>query len=155
MPSGRKPIPTHLKVVRGNPGKRPLNENEPTPEGPAEMPEYLSPAAREHWPIVAKQLEDAGVLTSIDVHALALYCEAFARWRNALAEVARSGPVYTTPQGFAMQSPHLSIANKAQEQMTKLLIEFGMTPSSRTRVTKAPKDEQDPFKAFVKKPRAQ
>ena len=28
---GRKPKPTALKVLEGNPGKRPLNENEPIP----------------------------------------------------------------------------------------------------------------------------
>jgi hypothetical protein len=28
---GRKPVPSHLKVIRGNPGKRTLNQNEPLP----------------------------------------------------------------------------------------------------------------------------
>ena len=28
---GRKPLPTALKVLRGNPGKRPLNENSRSP----------------------------------------------------------------------------------------------------------------------------
>ena len=28
---GRKPKPTALKILEGNPGKRPLNENEPIP----------------------------------------------------------------------------------------------------------------------------
>ena len=29
---GRKPLPTKIKLLRGNPGRRPLNENEPEPE---------------------------------------------------------------------------------------------------------------------------
>ncbi|MEQ8198694.1 MAG: phage terminase small subunit P27 family, partial [Clostridiaceae bacterium] len=29
---GRKPKPTAIKVLEGNPGKRPLNKNEPKPE---------------------------------------------------------------------------------------------------------------------------
>jgi len=29
--AGRRPKPTHLKVVTGNPGKRKLNDKEPTP----------------------------------------------------------------------------------------------------------------------------
>ena len=28
---GRKPKPTNLKVLEGNPGQRPLNDNEPKP----------------------------------------------------------------------------------------------------------------------------
>jgi P27 family predicted phage terminase small subunit len=150
---GSKPIPTALKVVRGNPGKCPLNENEPTPKGEAEMPKWLSPTAAEHWPIVAKQLRDAGVLTSVDAHALAMYCEAFARWRVAMDALQREGPIYTAKNGFPSQSAYLTIANTAFDQMRKMLIEFGMTPSSRSRVTKAPSDDGDQYSAFVKRPR--
>lgn len=147
---GRKPVPTALKIVRGNPGGRPLNENEPTPSNEIERPDYLSPQAAEHWPIVAKQLHDAKLLSSVDVAALALYCEAFARWRHASDQVQKFGPVVKAPSGFPVQSPYLAIANKAHEQMCKLLIEFGMTPSSRSRVSKVESDDADPYKAFVK-----
>jgi len=30
--AGRKPKPTALKIIEGNPGKRPLNKNEPKPD---------------------------------------------------------------------------------------------------------------------------
>jgi P27 family predicted phage terminase small subunit len=39
-----------------------------------------------------------------------------------------------SPSGYAIQNPWLSIANKAFDQMMKLMTEFGMTPSSRSRV---------------------
>ena len=29
---GRKPTPTHLKAITGNPGKRPINHAEPRPD---------------------------------------------------------------------------------------------------------------------------
>lgn len=138
---GRKPIPTHLKVLRGNPGKRPLHENEPTPEPGATMPSYLSPEAAAHWPTVADQLEAAGVLTRLDQSALALYCETFARWRYAMDHVAEHGAVIVSPSGLAKRSPHLVIADRAFEQMLKLLTEFGMTPSSRARVSKVRPDK--------------
>ncbi|RQR29406.1 phage terminase small subunit P27 family [Burkholderia sp. Bp9142] len=150
---GRKPTPTALKIARGNPGKRPLPENEPMHTGEATAPEWLSAQAAAHWPIVAKQLGDAGVLTSVDTAALALYCEAFARWKHANDQVVKYGPVIKAPSGFPVQSPYLAIANRAHEQMTKLLIEFGMTPSSRSRVTKVPSDDIGLYAAFVKRPR--
>jgi P27 family predicted phage terminase small subunit len=146
-------MPTALKIVRGNPGKRPLPEDEPTPTLNAEMPAYLSPAAAQHWPIIAQQLSEAKLLASIDAAALALYCEAFARWRHASDQVAKFGPVVKAPSGYPVQSPYLSIANKAHEQMVKLLVEFGMTPSSRSRVSKVQNDDDDPYKAFVKQPK--
>lgn len=150
---GRKPVPTALKIVRGNPGKRPLNENEPTPKSDADMPDWLSKEAAKHWPVVAAQLRDAKLLSAVDGAALALYCEAFARWRHASDQVSKYGPVVKAPSGYPVQSPYLSIANKAHEQMCKLLIEFGMTPSSRSRVSKVEDKDDDPYAAFVKQPR--
>lgn len=49
--AGRRPKPTHLKVVTGNPGKRKLNDKEPTParEIPS-PPEHLS-----DWGKVARE----------------------------------------------------------------------------------------------------
>lgn len=135
---GRKPTPTALKLVRGNPGRRPLPVDEPRPKAGAEMPDWLSPAAQEHWPLVADQLTDAGILSNIDGPALALYCEAFARWRHANDQVVKFGPVVKAPSGFPVQSPFLSISNKSWEQMAKMLVEFGMTPSSRSRVNAIP-----------------
>jgi P27 family predicted phage terminase small subunit len=149
-----KPVPTALKLVRGNPGKRPLNANEPTPPALAEArqpPDWLSPAAQKHWPDIAGQLHEAGILTSIDVAALGLYCEAFARWRDANAQIVRFGTVVKSPSGYPIQSPYLAIANKAHEQMTKLLAEFGMTPSSRSRVTAKKPDPAEQYAKFVGK----
>ena len=42
-------------------------------------------------------------------------------------------------RGFLFQavSPYLLIANKAHDQMAKMLVEFGMTPSSCSSVTNA------------------
>ena len=140
---GRKPEPTALKLVKGNPGRRPLPAAEPRPKLGAEMPAWLSPAAQEHWPIVAEQLTAAGILGDTDGAALALYCEAFARWRHANDQVAKFGPVVKAPSGFPVQSPFLAISNKAWEQMAKMLIEFGMTPSSRSRVTATPEEVPD------------
>ena len=44
---GRPPKPTYLKVLEGNPGKRPLNENEPKPKPSApKCPAWLSPVCQ-------------------------------------------------------------------------------------------------------------
>jgi P27 family predicted phage terminase small subunit len=146
-----RPVPTALKIVRGNPGHRPINKAEPMPPSDAAMPAWLSPEAQEHWPLIAGQLRDAGILTVIDAPALALYCESFARWKNANDQVVKYGAVVKSPNGYPIQSPFLAIANRAHDQMVRLLAEFGMTPSSRSRVTTMKKDEGAPFAKFVKK----
>ena len=102
--------PTALKLIAGNPGRRPLPENEPQPEPGAEMPDWLTEEARVHWPQVAKQLEDnVGVLTRMDQVALAIYCEKSAQYKEAHDRVVKHGTIVKSPNGFPMQSPFLAI----------------------------------------------
>ena len=144
-------VPTALKILQGNPGHRPLNQNEPQPDRGAEMPDDLTTDAKKHWPKIATQLEAAGLLTKIDAAALALYCEAYARWRDACANVTRYGTVVKSPKGYPIQSPYLSIANRAHEQMVSLLKEFVMTPASRSKVSAAPQTQKEnPFLRMLK-----
>lgn len=149
---GRKMTPTAMKVLRGNPGKRALPKNEPqgrrrqrTPSAPS----YLGEDAAAEWRRVARTLHEMRVLTEADLQALALYCAAFERWRAAEAEIEKEGlvvPTGTTGRGVKA-NPAVSISNMAWEQMRKILIEFGMTPSSRARVQALDggEAEADPF----------
>lgn len=153
--AGRKPKPTNLKLIQGNPGKRKLPEHEPTPdvadpEYPA--PEHLSEFAKAHWGAVCRMLSEANVLTVMDLDALAMYCDAYARWVEANEKIRVTGTVVKAPtSGYPMQSPYLSVANKAFEQMRAILTEFGMTPSSRTRVKTVSKAKDDPLDKYLGK----
>lgn len=142
---GRKPKPTKLKLVEGNPGKRPINKREPQPKGPPRMPRVLSPAARKQWRKIAGKLSAFGVATNVDEEALALLCEAWARWIDAEEHLRKFGVVVKSPKsGFPMPSPYLAICNTAMKQIKDLLVEFGCTPSSRTRLKAAQEDWSDP-----------
>lgn len=145
--AGRKPKPTNLRILGGNAGHRPLPENEPEPEiGTMDAPDGLSEKAQGQWDLVAKQLYDCGLLTELDKPALVQYCEAYARWSDANEHIKTYGAVVKAPSGFPVQSPYLAIANKAFDQMSKLLVEFGMTPSSRTRIeVKPPKKSSSTY----------
>src|SRR5690606_36938676 len=78
MPKGRKPKPTNLKVLEGNPGKRPLNQNEPKPKPiRPKCPTWLDKEAEKMWRSLAPELESLHLLTIIDVAALAAACQ---RW---------------------------------------------------------------------------
>jgi P27 family predicted phage terminase small subunit len=94
---------------------------------------------------MSRSLFDLGLLTRIDRTALAAYCQLWARWVKAEGEVERLGEVVKAPQtGYPMQNPYLGIANTALKLMHNYLVEFGMTPSSRSRVkAKTPKGQAD------------
>ena len=88
---GRKPTPTAIKELEGNPGKRPLNKNEPKPTKKAPpCPKWLEPEAKKEWRRLAKKMEQLGVLTEVDMAAFAGYCQAYARWREAEDFISRA-----------------------------------------------------------------
>jgi len=83
---------------------------------------------------VSIDLEPLGLLTKIDMAALAAYCMAYSRWVEAENMIRKHGMLVKSPNGYPMQSPYLAIANKAVEQMKSFLTEFGMTPAARSRI---------------------
>jgi phage terminase small subunit len=64
--------------------------------------------------------------------------------------VLKFGLVVKAQSGFPVQSPYLSIANQQSDRMLRLLIEFGCTPSSRSRVTVTKPAAAAEFAKFVK-----
>ena len=135
---GRRPNPTALNVMRGNPGKRTKNKAEPeVPPKLPNCPKHLEGDARKEWKRMGRILLDYGMITTVDQRAFELYCTAYARWLDAERQLAQFGFVVRSPNNFPIQNPLLAIANKAMKQCQDLLVEFGMTPSSRSRVAGA------------------
>jgi P27 family predicted phage terminase small subunit len=158
MKPGTRPKPTHLKLVTGNPGKRPL----PTAEArvaPAlpSPPPHLSDDAKVEWSRVSEELYKAGLLSSLDRAALAAYCQAHGRWsqaERAIAEMGKrdmltGGLMIKTSNGNAIQNPLVGTANKAMSDMVRYAAEFGMTPSARTSITATPPDGKDPAAEYL------
>ena len=136
---GRRPKPTAIRRMDGNPGKRGWNSDEPMPpDRLPTCPEHLSNVAAKEWRRVAKTLHSIGVLTVIDRAALAAYCQAYGRWVEAEEKLADTPTIFKTPSGYVQQSPWLAIANKQLELMGRYMTELGMTPASRSRVSGGP-----------------
>lgn len=132
---GRKPKPTALKLLEGNPGKRPLNAKEPKPEKKApRCPSWLEPEAKKEWKRMSKTLETMGVLTQVDGAAFAGYCQAYARWKEAEEFLTKHGTIFKTPSGYIQQVPQVSIAQTYLKVMKDFCSEFGLTPAARTRI---------------------
>lgn len=151
---GRKPKPTALKLLTGadQVHKERLNPDEPKPEirMPA-CPEQLQGEARKEWFRMGKKLHALGLVTEIDKAALTVYCQAWGRWSDAEANLAKYGPVIFAKTGIPIQSPYMSIANKALELMMRSLVEFGMSPSSRSRVKVDKPEEEDALEALMRR----
>lgn len=137
---GRRPKPSHLKLVTGVPGKRPVNAKEPrVARSRPSSPSHMSDKGRETWGYVTGLLDRMGVLTEIDAVALEMLCEAYADYLAAKAELKDFGSDYyttLTALGDKMHRAHPAVAQKndADRRIRAWLSEFGMTPSARSRV---------------------
>jgi len=132
---GRKPKPTALKLMDGNPGKRRINGAEPKPPGGLpDCPEHLAPEAQAEWHRIAGSLNKIGLLTQVDRATMAAYCQCYARWVEAEQRLAETPMILRMPSGYIQQSPWLTISNKALELMVKYMSELGLTPASRSRL---------------------
>jgi len=112
-----------------------MNEKEPLVEVTIpDPPDYLVDEEIDIFVTTAGKLARMRVMTEADVDALAIYCVNFFRWKEATQKVREIGMIIKSPKGYLIQNPYLAIANKAQKCCMDILTEFGLTPSSRTRV---------------------
>lgn len=151
-------MPVNVHVLNGNPGGKAkdklVDHVSPQTKLPR-APDHLLPDAAVEWRRIGRELKKLGLVSSIDRAALALYCQAWARWVMAetkLKELGEDGMIDVTPSGFAQMSTWLQISNRAATQLQRALIEFGMSPAARNGVTPLPKKEkEDGGKASDKK----
>jgi P27 family predicted phage terminase small subunit len=152
---GRTPTPTNLRILRGNPGKRPLRMDEfrPAAEIPS-CPRHLKGEARKEWLRVTKELLQYGMVSAVDRGALAMLCTLWGRYVDAeemIEKAAEQAPgskglFVKSPNGYPIQSPWLAVSNKAIEQYKSMCAEFGLTPAARVRVI--PTTTQAPLPGF-------
>lgn len=152
---GRLPKPTQLKIVQGTQRRDRMNPDEPVvPEGDVVMPTYLKGRARKFWHYHAPILTAMGLLTVADVAMLAELCETEAEFWTARDDVRKRGiEIESTrydrktdrPYTVTEDNPSVKIASDAGKRMKAILVEFGLSPSSRTRVKAQKPVEVDPL----------
>lgn len=141
---GPAPTPTALKIMKGNPGKRPLNKLEPMPEvGAPQPPDFIQGSALDGWNRITETLAPTRVLTLADWLVMAMTADAYGRWVDAREQVASTGGPVVNNKGTVQQNPYVWERNKAFEQLEKLLPKIGLTPADRSRLQAAPQENTD------------
>jgi P27 family predicted phage terminase small subunit len=144
---GPKPKNPALKLLAGNPGKRPVgavtSAGTARPGRPDRPRELKGEAARE-WERIVPELEAAGWLAVIDRAGLAAYCCAWAQFAWAEGVIQREGAIVSEPVqtakgevvGSRMKAhPAVKMRHDAAAQMGAFLDRFGLTPAARSRLT--------------------
>ena len=133
---GPPPRPSALTELLGNPGKKIANPNEPAPEkGAPKMPTGLTIEARKEWRRVVPVLEKIGMLSVVDRAALVVYCEAWSDYLAASAALRTYGDWIEGTRGTQVRHPAAMAKKEAIATIKAFCLEFGMTPSARSRIT--------------------
>jgi hypothetical protein len=141
--SGRRPAPTALTVLRGNPSRKKLNENEPRPpSGAVVKPAGLSVAGGAVWDELAPVCLAMRTLTVADQRSFATMCELQATFQQAAAgkdgrELFRlEQPDEDTPQMMVvMVDAILKLERETAAALRPYYELFGLTPAARARIS--------------------
>jgi P27 family predicted phage terminase small subunit len=142
---GPQKEPLALKLAKGT-ARRSDRESAVAPSELPEKPSWLATVgdvAADTWDETIESLSKIpGMLAKADGPALAAYCVAWQRFRQAQDEINRDGITCYSEKGAQYQHPAVGIQHKSIEIITRIGAKFGMTPSDRSsmRVTQ-PKAE--------------
>lgn len=152
--AGRRPKPTKLKLVTGNPGKRKLNDKEPKParEIPS-PPSHLTDWGKTAWGRLTVLLDGMGILTVADTMALERLCDLYAEILHLRQLIDIEGRTYTTKTQMGdfliKANPAVSMLADADRRFKSYLVEFGLTPAARTKVqVNGGEEDDDPLNQF-------
>jgi phage terminase small subunit len=136
---GRKPVPSVLANLHGNPRDRKPKATEPKPAGALiDAPDWLSETQKAGWAYALRHAPP-GLLKRLDRGALVVWAVAEDLHRQAVIGQAKIGGLVSKLKGTTVfiQSPYLPIINRQALIMLKAASELGFTPVSRPRIAAA------------------
>lgn len=152
MPSPR-PMPTNLKVLHGTAQPCLINDKEPRPKKLKiiKPPSYLTKEEKQCWRKTIVDLQECGIITDIDMTSFAAYCRAWVGYQKESSIVEKEGSVVTGSKKTPVISPHFKAASDYFKRLLQLWREFGMTPSSRSRIRAEKDDDEDDYDTRCKR----
>ena len=147
---GRKPKPSHIRIVGGKAGHRPINTAEPTfcdhlPEPPA----YLTTRAREIFLELRTSIDEMGYASASHVKALSLCAVALEQVEVCTRVIEEQGLTYKTENNFGdelwKERPEAKLRLLAMKQAQSLLSDFGLNPTASTRIVVPGKQKKNAF----------
>jgi phage terminase small subunit len=134
---GRRNTPTALKILRGNPGKRPLNRDEPQPDAlDAGIPDVLTDAAaRAEWTRAITPATKIGHVTSADRALAIAHCQLWATWLAQIAAAAGQPFVMAAGKnGYMIPNQAHVQAQRTIQLLISVDERLGFSPTSRAKV---------------------
>lgn len=139
-----------MKILDGSAAHDPqrINHFEPAPlPGDPDCPEILDTVGMAKWRELVALHRERGTLSREMAGPIATYCAVFSRKEKLREILENEGMFIKGSYGSTIAHPALRTLEKAEAMLLRLDVEFGFTPSSRTKcVTNAPpKDDLESF----------
>jgi P27 family predicted phage terminase small subunit len=110
------------------------------------MPPGMPAAARAEWRRVVPALVEMGVLARMDRSLLLRYCLAWADWCELTELLRTSGKLLRGQKGNLVRNPLWMMKRDAEQIVTDLARQLGLTPAARLRAGvrhERPQDEDE------------
>lgn len=136
---GPPPKPTKLRILEGNPAKRPLPENEPEPTEPLVVPGVVAAhqPTLDEWNRIVRSMPP-GFYADIDAVVLAVCASAWVIWSQATKALRAEGLTAKGAAGHKTAHPLLAVQRQQAEVILRCAGQLGMGPAARVRLS-APK----------------
>ena len=107
-----------------------------------QMPIWLDQSARSIWKKTIKNMSGLDILDVIDEDALAIYCDAVAKYIESTLKIKEQGFVSENAQGTESLNPYVKAAQSYARIMMQYADKLGLNPNSRARLAKKIADEE-------------
>jgi P27 family predicted phage terminase small subunit len=134
--------PTNLKLLEGNPGKRPIKKQPKLEIKKLKCPIWLNKEAKKEWKRVFTLLEKSGLISDIDMTIFAMYCQNYARWKQAEEEL-NSEKLKISGQRGPIINPLIKISQTYQTRLKISIEKLGLSPSDRANLDIAMNDNNE------------
>ncbi len=153
MPFPAKPTAIHLLEGGAQKTHRPMNNEEPQPDGLDKLPQpprFMPKFGKEEWFRLGETFRRIGTLTEVDLSVLERYCFEYALWRDCARLIMREGATIQTPTGVLQVNPRMSIMRNAADEMRKAGAQLGIGAADRTKLkTGAVAEQRDEVGDFL------
>lgn len=152
----RGPVPFPTPVAKLADMRTKARTDEPKPEVKLPTcPKWLPGEAKAEWKRLGPRLERLGLISELDRATFAAYCLAWAKAKKAQESLQRTEDYTQATTGGESPSAWLKIQDAALAQLKSFGAEFGLSPSSRTRIgAEQPKSAKPSSRATDKHGRA-
>ena len=97
-------------------------------------PSTLGRIGKHEWKKICVEMKELGVISRVERSSIERYCLAYQRERESELVVKKEGRFFHTEKGDIKEQPASKAARDYAAQCVRLLIEFGMTPCSRSKL---------------------